>query len=73
MTYFVLAYRRSSGVILERSDFGGNDRGAALVRRDELVARYLTDRDVEVVMLGSDSEEMLRKTHGRYFVNEKAA
>jgi hypothetical protein len=73
MMLFVLAYRRSSGVIIDRTEFPADQRGPALSCRDDLIRRYLSDPDVEVVMLGSDSEAMLRKTHGRYFVNEKAA
>ncbi len=67
MTYFVLAYRRGRGKVIERHDYSVADRDHAWLLRDKLALRYAGDPDVEVVLLGADSEAELRKTHGRYF------
>lgn len=67
MTYFVLAYRRKRGEVIERHDYGVADRDQAWLLRDQLALRYAPDPDVEVVLLGAESEAELRRTHGRYF------
>lgn len=67
MTYFVLAYRRGRGIVIERHDYPIAERNNAWLQRDKLALRYARDPDVEVVLLGAESEAELRKTHGRYF------
>lgn len=67
MTYFVLAFRRGRGELIERHDFTVAERDQAWMLRDQLALRYARDSDVEVVLLGAESEAELRKTHGRYF------
>lgn len=67
MTFFVLAYRRERGEVIERHDYPAVERDAAWSVRQNLVLRYAGDPDVEVVLLGAESEAELRKTHGRYF------
>jgi hypothetical protein len=44
-----------------------NDYAAALARYEQLEQEHRQDPDVEVVMLGSDSVEAIRKTHSSYF------
>ncbi len=67
MTYFVLAYRRARSEVFERHDFSVAKRDEAWILRDQLALRYAHDPDVEVVLLGAESEAELRRTHGRYF------
>ena len=44
--------------------FADVDRAKALERRFELERTY---PDYEVVVLGAESEDAIRRTHGRYF------
>ena len=67
MTYFVLAYHRSRGEVIARHDYSVAERDQAWILRDQLALQYAPDRDVEVVLLGAESETELRRTHGRYF------
>ncbi|MFO0963977.1 MAG: hypothetical protein U0793_00035 [Gemmataceae bacterium] len=67
MTYFVLAFRRGRGEVIERHDYSVAERDQAWTLRDQLALRYALDPDVEVVLLGAESEAELRRTHGRYF------
>lgn len=68
MTHFVLVYDRAREIIVEREDFRDDQLEQAWDTRDRLVRKYLREPNVEVVLLGSASEEDLRATHGRYFV-----
>ena len=71
--HFVLVFDRPRGVIVERAYFEPEERDAAWAAYDRLGRKYLGVPNVEVVLLGSDSEETLRATHGRYFVEKPAA
>lgn len=66
MSYFLLVYNRALGQRLVERRYSIDDRPRALADRSAFLAEY-TDPDVEVVLLGADSYEDLRKTHGRYF------
>lgn len=67
MTYFVLAYHRARGEVLERHDYTASQRDQAWRQRDQLSLRFAREHEIEVVLLGAESESDLRKTHGRYF------
>ncbi|MCB9698730.1 MAG: hypothetical protein H6738_18255 [Alphaproteobacteria bacterium] len=67
MAHFVLAYDRRIRLVVERRDFAGTQRDEAWDERDRMVAAHAGDPEMEVVMLGSESESTLRATHGRYF------
>jgi hypothetical protein len=73
VTYFVLVYNRRLGQLVERQDYPGDARATAWGERDRLSLVHANLPDVEVVLLGSDSEETLRATHGRYFRRSDAA
>jgi hypothetical protein len=44
-----------------------HDERAALAAYERLEAEHRTDPDVDIVLLGAESEEILRRTHGSYF------
>lgn len=69
MIHFVLVFDRARGVVLERHEFPADARELAWDKRDTLVRQYAASPDVEVVLLGAASEDVLRATHGRYFHN----
>ena len=66
MKYFLIVYDRSLGKRLELRQFG-TKRAVALVERFSLEESYRDNPDIEIVVLGADSLEALKKTHGRYF------
>lgn len=65
MSHWLIVYRRSAGT-LERCDEYVDGR-QALADRFTLEREHRGDPDVEVVVLGADSLETLKVTHGRYF------
>ncbi|MCC6385908.1 MAG: hypothetical protein IT302_00845 [Dehalococcoidia bacterium] len=68
MSYFVLVYSRNRGELLRAIEvFDDSHRMDALQRRFELEREYPGE---EVVVLGAESEEAIRETHGRYFYTE---
>jgi hypothetical protein len=67
MKYFLLIYNRRTGVGRVHREFDEAERAAALQARFAFEAVHAEEPDVEVVVLGSDSEDTLRATHSRYF------
>jgi hypothetical protein len=45
----------------------GEDNASALAAYSAAEARHRGDANIEVVLLGSDSVETLKRTHGSYF------
>ena len=72
MNYYVLVYDQRSGTLITIEHYGSDGAPAALARRFELDREYAGNPGVEVVLLSGESEDALRRTHGRYFksVNE---
>jgi hypothetical protein len=65
VSFFVLAYRRSAGRLLNSQRFE-MERDAARYRLS-LDLEHLGDEDVEVVVLEAANFDDLRRTHSRYF------
>ena len=65
MTLFLIRYDRQTGIgeILERYPREQRAEASAALLQLELTK----PPHIEVVILESDSEEIIRKTHGRYF------
>lgn len=64
---FLVAYKRSKGLLLEAISLPAGQMESALTRRRELTENYRPDDDVEVVLLAATSESTIRGTHSRYF------
>lgn len=62
MTWFLIKYDRKSGAVTTRSF---EDSGTAM--RARIALERSATPDEEVVVLSSDSEATLRRTHARYF------
>ena len=62
---FVLVYDQREGHLLSIEDFADSEAG--MNRRYELERKYRDESTIEVVMLGAESEEQIRRTHSRYF------
>lgn len=71
---FLIEYQRSAGRIVQFQKFRDEERAVAeRARVDRELARR-ADADYEVVLLEAESEQALRKTHGRYFFeNDRVA
>ncbi len=67
MKYFLIVHDQERGAIELLKSFAPGSRLAALAKRFELDTRYRDNPRIEVVLLGSSSEETLRSTHARYF------
>jgi hypothetical protein len=63
--YFILTYRLDTQEV-EVEDFGADDETAAAAYSEREHA-HRDDPMVEVVMVGADSLETVRKTHSHYF------
>lgn len=68
MTNYLLVYNRRTGDLELEEFHGAGGRKRALASRIEREAHRI-DRDLEIVVLSSDSLEELRRTHGRYFAS----
>jgi len=67
---FLIEYVRARGEIIKLETFLDSERSAADEARLEIEVRLNRDEvDREVVILEAESEEALRRTHGRYFEN----
>jgi hypothetical protein len=67
MKYFLLVYDRRRSKILSHVEFSIEQRDRALAERAELVRRHRENPDLEIVLLGANSFDDLKKTHARYF------
>jgi hypothetical protein len=65
--YFLLVYDQLKGKILELQEFQAHERLAALQARFEREVKTLGQAHLEVILLGAESAESLKKTHARYF------
>jgi hypothetical protein len=67
VNYFLLVYDRHRRKITHREEFPLERRDEALAARAALVQQYRENADMEIVLLGANTFEDLKKTHGRYF------
>jgi hypothetical protein len=67
MSYFLLVYDRNAGQLRELKRFEDADRETALAERFARERDSEGRDDLEIVLLGAPSEEVLRRTHSHYF------
>lgn len=63
--YYLVGYRRTTGRLVVA--FPCADSSEVLIQRRALEEKHRKDPDFEVVLLASQSEADLRRTHARYF------
>lgn len=66
MPQFLVVYNQLTGEV-EVSEFGDDAREAAMERRFALEREHRLEPHIEVVLLGARSEDVLKRTHARYF------
>ena len=67
MKYFVVEYERPTSTLRMCREFPGTEYAAAAKLRFERDLANREHPEVETVLLGTDSLETLKFTHGRYF------
>ncbi|BCJ52210.1 hypothetical protein Asp14428_36850 [Actinoplanes sp. NBRC 14428] len=65
MKHYLLIFDRVRGEVLREEEF--LDRATALKARFKAERAGNLSKDIEVVILGADSADALRRTHARYF------
>jgi hypothetical protein len=69
MAHFLLIYDRGTGKLLREERFA--TEADALRARFAAEAEYGVQPDIEVLAISAESEEELRKSHGRYFLTSE--
>lgn len=64
--HFLLVFDHDKGRLVDRQDFGVDSR-EALAAYAAKEAEYWEQPRIEVVLVGSDSIETVRRTHANYF------
>jgi hypothetical protein len=62
----LVVYNQQTGEV-ELTRFADDERGVAQERRFALEREFRLEPHIEVVLLGARSEDVLRRTHARYF------
>lgn len=63
--YYLIKFRRSRQELINLTTFDSQQSGVNEMRTAE---RENQDDDIEIVLLSAESEDSLRRTHSRYFV-----
>ncbi len=71
LIHFLLIYNIELGRLVETCEF--SDAAAAVARYAELERRYAGQGNFEIVLVGADSIETIRRTHGQYFADQANA
>jgi hypothetical protein len=66
VTHFLLVYDRGAGELLRKQVF--DERADAMQARFRAESEFDGRREIEIVALDAESEDELRRTHGRYFL-----
>jgi putative NADH-flavin reductase len=65
--YFLLTYDRQRRKIVTYAEFPFEQRNRALAARASLVQLHRENPNLEIVLLGANAFDDLKKTHSRYF------
>ncbi|MCS7007279.1 MAG: hypothetical protein RMM28_10420 [Thermoleophilia bacterium] len=68
--YFLIVYDRRRGALLEDPPREFTDEDAAMAAYGNTERAHQDDRNVEVVLVGADSLDTVRRTHSNYFGSE---
>jgi len=66
MPQFLIIYNQQTGHV-DVTPFADDQRAAARARRFELERTHRLEPHIEVVLLSAPSEDVVRRTHARYF------
>lgn len=66
ISHYLLVFDHESGTLIREESFGA-DQERALVAYAAAEVEFAGQRRIEVVLVGSDSMETIRRTHANYF------
>jgi len=66
MPQFLIIYNEQTGDV-DVTSYTDDERAAARARRFELERAHRLEPHIEVVLLSAPSEDVVRRTHARYF------
>ncbi len=67
--HFLLVYDHEAGHLIAVEEFGGEAK-KALTRYEALESLHRHERQMDIVLVGSDSLDTVRVTHANYFDSE---
>lgn len=65
LIHFILVYNLGLGRLVETHEF--KDSAAAVAKYGELERKHAGEGQFEIVLVGADSIDTIRRTHGQYF------
>lgn len=71
LIHYLLIYNIELGRLVETHEF--HDAALAVAQYAELERRYAGQGKYEIVLVGADSLETIKRTHGQYFANQANA
>lgn len=72
MKHFLLIYDHKAQTLRDKREFGVGEAeaDAATAAYQAAEREYRTDPDIEIVLIGADSLDTVRRTHGHYLSSE---
>jgi hypothetical protein len=67
MHQFLIVYERAAGRIVRLQEFDEAERDDALAQMFRYEREHLGNPDIEIALLGAESLDVIKRTHGRYF------
>ena len=67
MLHYLLIFDHSSEELVSTREFAKSECVEATEAYQEAEAQYRNQRNVEIVLIGADSLETIKRTHGHYF------
>ncbi len=67
MAHFLLIYDRTAGELIRQQRYA--DAAAAIAGRFAAETEFADQPEIEIVAVTAESEDELRTTHGRYFLD----
>lgn len=72
LEHFILVYDHADERLREEIPFG-SDSDSAVAAYMELEEQYRNDKGIEIVLIGSDSFDTIKRTHANYFADSRDA
>jgi hypothetical protein len=69
MQHFLLIYDHKEQRLREAREFSASECKQATAAYEEAEYEHQGDANIEIVLIGADSIEVIKRTHGHYFDN----
>jgi hypothetical protein len=67
MLHYLLIFDHNDERLIDTREFSKDECVEATDAYQEAEARYRDDRNIEIVLIGADSLDTIKRTHGHYF------